>query len=625
MKAASISYRVADFLRRHPPFEWMGEEELVVLAGTGRVRFHEALEVLHDAGEVRQSQFSVIQQGTVEILDDEGVLHDLLGPGDIVGIGSSERHRYLARTASDVLVYMFPREAVRPLLERHARARRYLETVFSLADEGRAGGPGSLGPSDFWLDALLPEERAQCEAAVCRADESVAAVAGRMTAEGLSAVAVLDGDGRLLGVVRDADFRARVATGNLLPTGEIGALLSPAAAGLAAADHGQPVGAYWRRMLRAGVSTLPLAASPSGDVVGVLTENDLAVDLGGDPLVPILRIGRARSLDQVRVFRRAAETAIERLLTNRRSAPWAVEAAGALDVATCRWVVGRAEADLGAAARAAERCWVLLGAAGRRERFGSMPMGVGLIWRGEPDDTVRMGRLADRVGAQLTELGIQLAFHMLPSGSGIPTHGTLDQWKAAYEGWVHDPIGTGMYKALGFFDVLFVAGEQKLQEQVLAHFRRAVATDETFLPLAANDSMAHMPPLTFFRGQVVDKAGERTELLDLENCAVRPLTDIARVFALQEGSDGDCDTAGRLRAVADGRSENEELFRRSAEAAELALLQRARVAYAHPEDRSEIRPEALLKVERELLKSCFRTILSLLERTAHHFGFPAPR
>ena len=67
MKAASISYRVADFLGRHPPFEGMDEEELVALAETGRVRFHEALEVLHDAGEERQSDFAVIQQGTVEV------------------------------------------------------------------------------------------------------------------------------------------------------------------------------------------------------------------------------------------------------------------------------------------------------------------------------------------------------------------------------------------------------------------------------------------------------------------------------------------------------------------------------------------------------------------------------
>ena len=80
MRAASISYRVADFLVRHPPFEWMEEAELVALAETGRVRFHEASEILHDAGEERRADFAVIQQGTVELLDDQDALRDLLRP-----------------------------------------------------------------------------------------------------------------------------------------------------------------------------------------------------------------------------------------------------------------------------------------------------------------------------------------------------------------------------------------------------------------------------------------------------------------------------------------------------------------------------------------------------------------
>ncbi len=627
MKAASISYRVADFLRRHPPFEWMEEQELVALAETGRVRFHEALEVLHDAGEERQSWFAVIQQGTVEILDGE-MLRDLLGPGDIVGIGSSERHRYCARTASDVLVYVFPQEALKPLLERHPRAQRYLEAVFSLASGDRRVGPGSLGPSALWLDEPLPADAANCSASTCRPDESIRDVAARMTREGLSAVAVLAAGGGVLGIVRDADFRARVAAGEIATDARIGELVSDGDTDDLTAAAGQSLGEYWRRMLRTGAAALPISDAPADgapSVVGVLTENDLAVRLGQDPLVPTLRIARARSVEQIRSFRAAAESAIERLLQDRGAAPWVIEAAGALDAATCRRLVARAESKLGDAEGVTRRCWVMLGAAGRRERFGAMPLGLGLIWTGPKEEEVRMSRLADRVGADLSEVGIELASHMLPSAGGVPTHGRLEQWIDAYEGWVHDPIGTGMYGSLAFFDVLRVAGDPQLEAELLRRVRRAVETDDTFLPLLANDSMAHLPPLTFFRGQVVDNSGELTELLHLENCAVRPLTDVARVFALHEGSALDCDSASRLRFAAKRFPAHEELFLRAADAVELALLQRARVAYASPEDRPEIRPESLLKVDRELLKSCFRTILALLEHTARHFGFPTRR
>ena len=628
MKAASISYRVADFLGRHPPFEWMEEQERVDLAMSGRVRFHESHEVLHDAGEERQSEFAVIQQGTIELLGQGDELRDLLGPGDIVGIGSSERHRYCARTASDVLVYVFPQDVLHPLLDRHPRVRRYLEAVFSLAGEDRAGGFASLGPSSLWLDEPLPPEIARCDASLCRPESPIRDIARRMTREGLSAVAIVDDDGRPLGIVRDSDLRAHVVAGEVAPQAPVGELLPFVVDALAPADEGQPLGQYWRRMLRSEASALPIMAgsSGSGPVLGVLTENDLALRLAHDPLVPILRIARARDLRQIRSLRVTAETAIDHLLADRNSAPWAVEAAGALDVSTCRRIIERAEAETGSAEAPTPRCWILLGAAGRRERFGAMPLGLGLIWGGPPESRVAMNRLADRVGAELGEVGIRLAFHTLPSVGGIPTHGTVEEWKAAYEGWVRDPIGTGMYEALGFFDVLPIAGETGLAGQVIEHLRMAVAEDDAFLPLLANDSMAHLPPLTFFRGQVVDKAGERTELLHLENCAVRPLTDIARVFALQGGSAaGESGTASRLRRSAESLLPHQRLLGRSAEAFELALLQRARVAYATPDDRPEIRPEALLKVDRELLKSCFRTILDLLEMTAAHFGFPMRR
>jgi CBS domain-containing protein len=36
---AAISYRVADFLKQHPPFHVMQEEDLLKLARQGRVKF----------------------------------------------------------------------------------------------------------------------------------------------------------------------------------------------------------------------------------------------------------------------------------------------------------------------------------------------------------------------------------------------------------------------------------------------------------------------------------------------------------------------------------------------------------------------------------------------------------
>ena len=46
METSAIRYRVADFLKQHPPFNAMDDADLIALAENGRVRFYEANEFI---------------------------------------------------------------------------------------------------------------------------------------------------------------------------------------------------------------------------------------------------------------------------------------------------------------------------------------------------------------------------------------------------------------------------------------------------------------------------------------------------------------------------------------------------------------------------------------------------
>jgi len=78
---------------------------------SGRVKFHEAGERIHRKGAPRKPQLFVIQQGKVQLLDEhdgEETLVDLLGVGDIVGVGhflSETEYFDTARTGSEVITY----------------------------------------------------------------------------------------------------------------------------------------------------------------------------------------------------------------------------------------------------------------------------------------------------------------------------------------------------------------------------------------------------------------------------------------------------------------------------------------------------------------------------------------
>ena len=85
----AISYRVADFLKKHPPFNAIDDADLLALAARGRVRFHEPNEYILWQGEPHRLQVFVIQQGTVSLWDESGgrrELRDVRGAGDMLGI-----------------------------------------------------------------------------------------------------------------------------------------------------------------------------------------------------------------------------------------------------------------------------------------------------------------------------------------------------------------------------------------------------------------------------------------------------------------------------------------------------------------------------------------------------------
>ena len=72
MDTAAIIYRVADFLKPHPPFSAMDEPDLLEFAARGRVRFYEADDYVLWQGEPNKFKVFVIQQGTVSFWDERG-------------------------------------------------------------------------------------------------------------------------------------------------------------------------------------------------------------------------------------------------------------------------------------------------------------------------------------------------------------------------------------------------------------------------------------------------------------------------------------------------------------------------------------------------------------------------
>jgi CBS domain-containing protein len=271
---------------------------------------------------------------------------------------------------------------------------------------------------------------------------------------------------------------------------------------------------------------------------------------------------------------------------------WLTRYADLVDTAIVKRVLRLTGADV------ASSCWCFHGASGRGESLTQAAPPIGVI--GPADAT--------GVSAALAECG-----YLSP---GRPECGSVEEWQGRFRAWVSDPIESDRYGAQPMFDLRPVAGPERPFEQVKVALRDAIAQEKYFVRLLAHDCLANLPPVTFFRDQVVAESGEQTSTFELDRSTLQPLVDVARVFAAAAGRVLGASSLDRLQAASNLMPDHEAIFREAAEALRVVLYLQARVGIRQGTAGSELPPSLLSGYDRRVLKTCFRSILGLLEFTA---------
>ena len=86
---------------------------------------------------------------------------------------------------------------------------------------------------------------------------------------------------------------------------------------------------------------------------------------------------------------------------------------------------------------------------------------------------------------------------------------------------------------------------RQLQDHILLELR----DHETAIPLLANDTLAHLPPLTFFRGLVLELDGAQRDSFDISDAVVSPHRRCRAVFAIAKRRLAPANTLARLEAA----------------------------------------------------------------------------
>jgi CBS domain-containing protein len=635
MKTSIIRYRVADFLKQSAPFDAIAEEDLLELAATGRVSFHEAGEFVFRKNEQRKPFLWVIQQGTVEIIDEaeEGNrLRDLLGSGDALGLGyllGTERYLHSAKTATDVILYSIDARTFSAHVTKYPRVARFLAAHFSVsalykdvlqtAVDDTLKGPAAHCAS--WLDAEGPTlEFLRPRLRVSAPGRPLSEAATAMTYNQTDAVAVVDSDGVALGLITHRELHHRLASvrGSAGDTCE-----SVMMTRFQTTSANRTAEAYLLQMMRGRCSILAITrdGTPASPLEALLSDKELSYVTGRNPVLLLLELLNVRTSAERRTLLRQARSLEVEALTGPATVNRVAELASLFGAALAESIVRAAQAEVhGAIAAPVPCCWLLFGRAGRSELIEPLQPEIGAVYADPPDD-----QKAD-VARYFEAIAESVSLHLAACGLEKPGHASgeqdllrfrsLSDWKQFFRGIITNPIENEIYTMRQFLDFRVLFGDLGLERELTAAITEDLQQNRQFIPVLANDTLEHLPPMTFFRGLVIELDGARRETLDLGITALCPIVDAARVYALAAGSLDAKSTLERLDLAAATVPEAEAVFHEAAGAFRVASYYAAVAAMNGPSRSPLIEPSQLTKYDQRLLKTTFESVQKLIEFTS---------
>jgi signal-transduction protein with cAMP-binding, CBS, and nucleotidyltransferase domain len=555
MKTSVIRQRVADFLRQHAPFDSIADSDLLELAGSGKVKFHQSEEYLFRQGEGKIPLIWVIQQGRVEVLDErDGTerLHDVLGEGDLLGLDrfvGDGSFQYSARTLSDVILYGVGAGEMETVVARYPEVERYLSARFSMA-----GGPGFERRS--WLDSEPPP----------------------------------------LSFLRARHGRQNYFSQDL-----------PSLEGVYSTRSAI------RAMLEKNVDALRI------DDASILSARELSLFCNHDVPGLIHKLQGALSPEEIAPLLLLARRFVMDALASANDLDECCLMGGYVIRAAADACIRLAELEAvesGIAAPTVPYCWMMFGASARADIPSPKFPTIAVIYDDSgadfsPLESFYFVSVAGMTSHYFHESGLSGVGIEWPQGThpAMP----LSEWQRLYSETIQDPVRNHLFERREFFDLVPLHGDRLICNQLISRFCAEIAAEPMAISLMANDTLMNLPPLTLSEGMVVELDGVRHESFDIESVVLQPIADAARVFALSSGQMEKAGTLERLtRAVLD-YPEAADIVMEAADAFRIGLYHRT------ISGGRRIHPAKLGKLDQMLLKTAFTSVHRVMQFTVNRF------
>lgn len=374
--------KLKDFVKTVPPFHLLPRKAMDELVRTLMIEYFPKGEtILSPKGPSTQFLY-IIRSGGVRFLmsEKEGKegdrIYDYRDEGDFFGLISllsGEPSPFTIVAEEDTLCYLVRKEVFKKLIGEYpdvflyftsgpSKGFKQFDTGSPPMDPSVRGGAGAQQV----LFACRVKDVMHTNVLTCPSEETIVGVARRMTERGVGSMIVVDDIGVPVGILTDGDLRSKVlASGKLITLPVLGVMNRPV-------QCVRPDAFCFEAILSMTTNRIKYLPVMDGmKLVGIISEHDLMVSQGNNPVAVIKGIQQATTIEQVVLIRKNIDLAMNVILEHGGMAKDICELITTLNDHLTRKIVALAEEAMGREGYGlppVPYAWLALGSEGRREQ-----------------------------------------------------------------------------------------------------------------------------------------------------------------------------------------------------------------------------------------------------------------
>lgn len=626
-----IVNRVKEFLQRFPPFTFLREESLEMVAKGVEVRYYAKDEVLFGQGDPAQAFFFVLKEGSVKLWESKESaprVVEVCDEGDVFGVLALLGKRpYIltAEAAEDCLIYAIPVGIFEKILEENSRVSLYfaagfasgqvvVRTDLSQSQKARTEFKETSKDRGLLIFSGQSDFTYSKEVLTCPEETSIFDASVQMSEKGVGSIVIVDGNLHPLGIITDKDLRNKlVAKKKSYDTKVEELMTSPVLTKSAQSSFSD----LYLTMIKHRIHHLLLTedGTDKSPVIGILSDHDILLAQGNSPAVLIHALMNTWDLAEMAKVRDRAENLLQYYLENEVAMDFVANIISEINdliIQRAAQLAIKKHSPQHPQAAKVKFCFMSLGSEGREEQLLRTDLDNAIVYEDVPEPMQKeVQEYMLLIGQEIVESLLLCGFHSCPAemmANNPLWCQPVSSWKKYFSDWILQPNEKSLLNATIFFDYRPVFGHRALTEELTEHIYKTIEGKGIFLNFLAKNALLNPPPLGFFRNFIVEKSGEQKDKFDIKLRAMMPLTDIARLLVLSHHVVGINNTFKRFEKLAELEPNYRDLMLEAGKAYEILMRMRAIEGLKSKNSGRYISPEALGKLQRQLLKNTFAPI-----------------